>query len=331
MLGCGGIGDVHCAAYRDRPDVEIVAVADIDAANLDRVALKYGVPGRFTDYRDLLRETTPEIVSVCTWPGLHAEMTIAAAQAGALGILCEKPLARSLGEVDRMIAACRASGSKLATGHQHRFNPVHSLARERVAGGAIGAPVLLRCRTNRGLMNNGSHGIDLMRFLLGDPTAEWVVGQTGRSIDRWERGGRIEEFGTGIIGFLNDVQAILTTDLPGEAEFYPMVVGDRGVMHLMGDSLRIVGPSGESIEKPERTRGDYAAEVAELVDWIDGGHAHRSAAEHGRAAIEIVMALYESARTHSRIDLPFTAADSPLERMIDDGVLTPVSAGRVEI
>src|SRR5437899_3316693 len=111
ILGCGGIADTHCRGYRAQPGVEIVALADVNPEALERFGEQYGVPGRYIDYHMLLQKERPDIVSVCTWPDLHAPMVVAAAELGIAGVLCEKPLSWSLGEVDRMIAACRAAGT----------------------------------------------------------------------------------------------------------------------------------------------------------------------------------------------------------------------------
>jgi predicted dehydrogenase len=194
-----------------------------------------------------------------------------------------------------------------------------------VSEGAIGAPKLLRCRTGNGLLNNGSHGIDLLRYLLSDPDAEWVAGQVGRSTDRRERGGRIEEFAVGVVGFPGDVQALLETDLPGAQKFYPLVVGESGTLESRGDHLRLINEHGLKLEQSTQDEGDHAAEIRAMVSWVRGGTEHRSEARHGRHAIEILMALYESARLRRRIPLPFTGSESPLEAMIDAGAFEETS------
>jgi predicted dehydrogenase len=311
--------------------VEIVGIADVNPAALETVGERFHVKGRYTDYATLLDTEKPDLVSVCSWPELHAPMTLAAVEAGVKGVLCEKPLARTLGEANRMVRACEAAGVKFAGGYQHRFNPLHILARQLIADGAIGQPITLRSRTNRGLTNNGSHGVDLMRFLLGDPQAEWVVGQVGRSTDRWERGGRIEDFGVGLIGFPGDAQGTITTDLPGNPDFYPSILGTDGSLALHGDRLRLINASGITEESVTQSIGEHAAEIAEMVEWMRGGPEHRSQARNARAAIEILMALYESARTHERIDLPLMKEDSPLEQMIGDGMLPVKVPGEVHI
>jgi predicted dehydrogenase len=330
-LGCGGIGAVHCAAYHALPETDLVAVADVNPDALEKLGEAYGVPGRYADYRELLESESPDLVSVCAWPALHAPMTLAAAEAGVSGILCEKPLASNRGDALRMVEACESRGIKLAVGYQHRYNPIHALAKRLLAEGEIGAPRLIRSRTNRGLLNNGSHGIDLIRYLLGDPPAEWVIGQVGRETDRWERGQRIEDFAIGEIGFGGDVRATIQTDLPGGVEFYPLIVGETGMIDLKGDHLILTNAKGAREERPEPNGGDHAAGIAGMAAWLLGGPEHRSTARHGLTVIEIIMALYESARSRERVSLPFAASESPLERMIEEGDLPVRIAGKVEI
>ena len=71
-----------------------------------------------------------DIVSICTWPPLHCEMVVAAAESGVKAILCEKPMALNLKEADQMLDSCEKSGTKLVVGHQHRFDPQVSQAIE---------------------------------------------------------------------------------------------------------------------------------------------------------------------------------------------------------
>ena len=146
-----------------------------------------------------------DIISICTWPSSHAEITIEAVKLGVKGILCEKPMCLSLAKADAMIRACEENGVKLAIGHQHRFDPQNVLARELVKDEVIGKPYLVVCRTRDGLLNNGTHYIDLMRYWLGDPKTEWVIGQVERKTDRFEnrfeRGSPIEDLCMGFICF----------------------------------------------------------------------------------------------------------------------------------
>ena len=99
-----------------------------------------------------------------------------AAEHGAKAVLCEKPMAVSLAEADQMITACRSSGTKLAIGHQRRFYPGWTEARRLISEGTVGKPMMVTGYVVDGLLNTGSHVVDGMRYVLGDPQAEWVMG-----------------------------------------------------------------------------------------------------------------------------------------------------------
>ena len=114
--------------------MELVAIADPVAEALDTFGERHGVRARYADYRQMLSDEAPDIVSICTWHRLHAPVTVAACAARPKAVLCEKPMATSLGECDEMLIAAKRSDVKLAIAHQRRFNPVWTEARELILG-----------------------------------------------------------------------------------------------------------------------------------------------------------------------------------------------------
>ncbi|GIX07911.1 MAG: hypothetical protein KatS3mg115_2314 [Candidatus Poribacteria bacterium] len=140
IIGTGGIARAHARGWSSRPEVQVVAAADIRQEALDRFLEEFPGLTAYTDVAQMLAQERPDIVSICTWPGSHAPLTVQAAEAGVRAILCEKPMATSLGEADAMIEAAQKNGVKLAIGHHHRFNPRNTEARRQIAQGAIGTP-----------------------------------------------------------------------------------------------------------------------------------------------------------------------------------------------
>ena len=122
IIGCGRVAAAHANAYTAIESTELVALAEPDPERRLKFDEAYGVTGLYENYREMLANEELDIISICTWPPLHREMTVAAAESGAKAILCEKPMALNLGEVDRMLAACEEAGAKLVVGHQHRFD-----------------------------------------------------------------------------------------------------------------------------------------------------------------------------------------------------------------
>jgi predicted dehydrogenase len=141
VIGCGFQGELHSEILSSLPGVDLVAVADVDPARLARVADRFGVQGRFADYRDLLSGAGPlDLVTVCTMAVHHAAMTIAALEAGA-HVLCEKPMAMNVAEGEAMVEAARRAGRQLAVGFNMRFTPNARTLADFIADGRFGRPV----------------------------------------------------------------------------------------------------------------------------------------------------------------------------------------------
>lgn len=176
VIGLGSMGANHARVLSDTPGVELVAVAD---ANPDAVRRTIGgrpIPG-FPDAATLLRETSPDMVSIVVPTQLHEEVALEALRAGA-HVLVEKPIAATLDAGRRIAAAAREANAVLTIGHIERFNPAIQELKKRLQAGQ-GGPVLQirarrvgpfphRIRDVGVIYDLGPHDIDIMRFLLGD-------------------------------------------------------------------------------------------------------------------------------------------------------------------
>lgn len=329
VIGTGGIARTHARGYQSL-ELKLVAGADINQASVDAFANEFGLSGKYTDFREMLAKEDLDIVSVCTWPGAHSEGTIAAAEAGVKAVLCEKPMAVSLGQADAMLEACEKSGTKLAIGHHHRFNARNTEARRLIAAGAIGQPTLLHSRSGGGLTNNGTHAIDRMRYWLNDPGTEWVIGQIERKTNRYERAEPIEDLCAGIICFAGGTRGMVESDLPASnaPDVGTLIYGTEGALKI-SDALYIQNADGAGWRQtnvPPDTN-----QFAELIGWIEGRNEHRNEAKHGRAVVEIMMAIYESVRTRGLVRMPLKTKASPLAMMIEDGSLPLEKPDRYDI
>jgi predicted dehydrogenase len=334
IIGCGGISGTHANAYRAL-GIPIIACADINEEAAKSLASKFDIPAVYTDHRVLLEHESPDLVSICTWAQSHARITVDCAEAGVKGIMCEKPMAISLGEADEMIESCRKSGTKLAVGHVRRFNPNYIEARNLIAQGAIGQPILLAFRTSGGLLNNGTHLIDATRYLLGDPKTEWVIGQVERKTDRYERGARIEDLCAAIICFEGGTRGIVEVDTPSSPITAEIEVhGREGIMRVgWGGSILMMNLKSTGWDERRGTgESPFVAQIRELVEWVDGREGeHRSSGEQARFTMEIMMAIYESVRTKGLVRMPLETGESPLEMMIEDGSLPVLKPGKYDI
>jgi predicted dehydrogenase len=174
--GQGDYGHGLDTVWLNHPRAELVAVADEDDAGRAAAAKRLGVKATYTDYRKMLREEKPRIVSVAPrWLDAHRNMVVACAEHGA-SIFLEKPVARTLHEADEMVAACDKAHVKCAIAHQTRYAPRVKVVKELIASGRIGDVIELhghgKCDRRGGgedLMVLGTHTFDLMRLLVGDP------------------------------------------------------------------------------------------------------------------------------------------------------------------
>jgi predicted dehydrogenase len=158
----------HAGAYQQTEGFELVAAANRGEEKLRTFGERWGVQALYTDFRKLLAEEKPDVVSVCTQSAEKVEVVVAAAEAGVKAIIVEKAMATSLAETDAMIAACERHGVFLAVNHPYRFSPMNRRAKEIIAEGTIGKLGTIIAYAGGGMLHVGTHTFDLMRFWGGD-------------------------------------------------------------------------------------------------------------------------------------------------------------------
>jgi len=169
VIGAGRMGMRHVEVVKSL-GLPLVGLCDAKPEAL-AAAGKSGVPAEalFASFDDLLSRGRPECVVISTTAPSHADLTARAAASGARAILCEKPMATSLADCDRMIAACAKAGAKLAINHQMRFMEQYTLpktlAESEAFGGLASVTVVAG---NFGIAMNGSHYFEMFRFMTGE-------------------------------------------------------------------------------------------------------------------------------------------------------------------
>lgn len=329
IIASGRIAREHGRAWTECERTELVAIADAHPQALEEFGRDFKVKKRYLDYRQMLDAEKLDIVSVCSWDPQHAEMTIAAAARRPRAILCEKPMAVSLGEADAMIVACQRNGVKLAIGHQRRFYSAWREARRLLQEGAIGKPRRLWSTVLQGMLNWGTHCIDFQRFVLGDCQAEWVMGSVERKTDHYIFGHRVEDRCCGLIGYPGGVEGVIENELTDWGGINCSIYGTEGMMEVNENTLKylISGKAGwQEFKPPEEERQGYGnafvAQAYALCQWIDGTlEDYPGEARHGRAALEIMLAVYESARMRERVKLPLATRVNPLDWAVETGVI----------
>ncbi|PIW12982.1 MAG: hypothetical protein COW34_12175 [Armatimonadetes bacterium CG17_big_fil_post_rev_8_21_14_2_50_66_6] len=219
VVGVGGIGDVaHLPNYAKQKDVEITAICDVDEKRLVEMAEKYQVPNVYTDYRKMMELAELDGVSVCTPNSLHGPVSIAAFKAGK-HVCCEKPLAMTAREAEKMLAAAEANNCLFMVGFTMRFNSVSQAVKKLIDKGALGEIYyakagILRQRGIPGfggwfttasmakggaLIDIGVHVLDLALWLMGSPEPVAASGQTwakfGPRMSKGERVPGMEKIG----------------------------------------------------------------------------------------------------------------------------------------
>jgi predicted dehydrogenase len=322
VIGCGGISQHHARAYRSDPRLTLVAGADPDPAKRERFASEYGVRG-YASAAEMLDDAKLDVVSVCTPHPDHHDPTVMAAQAGVKAILCEKPLAMSLGDADDMIRVCRERGVLLAVGHQRRFQPSHIAVATPLREGEIGALTDIHFDVHHyDLMTWGTHGIDLIRWYNHDRPIASVFGQVDIAVTHNRHGGRAEDSALSRICFQNGLTATMVCGsmVPSWRQ---VVVGEKGELRVEGDPgvariRRHDEASWREIPRPaqEDWQVGFNGEVQALADSLDTGAAHPLEAQGARDALAVIMATYESSRRRQVIQFPVDIQDNPLLAMV---------------
>jgi len=227
IIGVGQVGKMHVDQYRNIPDAEIVAVADVDEAEARRVAGTCGAGKIFTDFRELLKMDEIQAVDVCLHNNLHAPVSIAAMEAGK-HVYCEKPLAGSVTDAKAMIAARERTGMKLSMQAGGLFSAETRVARRLIEEGHLGkvyyakssyyrrrgrpfvdgyaSPSFVQKKVAAGgaLYDMGIYHIVQILHLLDNPDILTVSGATHQEIPMYEdrrdcAGYSVEELGVGFV------------------------------------------------------------------------------------------------------------------------------------
>lgn len=347
IIGLGGFSRVHAKACSMVPRVRLVAACDRlpekHAPWQGRVAEFVPEGIRFyADAAEMLDAERPDLVSITTKHDAHAPLTVLCARAGVKGVYCEKPIAMNLKEADAMIRACERSGTRLAVGHQRRFNQEWLAGLRLLRRGGIGRPILAVSRWPDSdpkkyrydlfgggpLMWLSIHSIDLLRFFLGD--VAWATAQ----VDLGEPEIDTETRAYALLHFKSGAQAVVDCG-PGigpEATLGHSITffGEAGTLHVCdGYGARVKTrrrPRWRSLPMREdildwRIGAFHACAdtIRDLIRSIERDGEPRCSGREARAALEAVMAIYEAERTGGVVRLPLRRKTSPLLEMVRRG------------
>jgi UDP-N-acetyl-2-amino-2-deoxyglucuronate dehydrogenase len=334
IIGTGVIAAMHADAIATLPGARLVAVTDVAAGAAAAFAAARGCAAE-PDLDALLARDDVDVVCVCVPSGLHAEVGTRAAKAGK-HLVVEKPIDVSLAAADRLIEAVRAAGVALTVISQHRFDPGMIELKRLLGEGTLGRLVLGEASTKwyrtqayydsagwRGtwamdggsLMNQGVHYVDLLRWCMGPVTEVTAVCTTqAHQIEVEDTALAIVRFGSGAVGTILSS----TAAFPGFPQRLE-ITGTEGtviiedgqiVRRAFGAGARADGDDGGD-GKRLGTASDpaaldvsgHAAQIADLLAAIDEGREPAVDGQAGRDTLQIVCAVYESARTGRTVTL----------------------------
>ena len=335
-----GMAYQHGFAYESLPpgEVKLVACADIVKDNADAYAEKFKIPAEhvYTDYAQMLATEKLDIVSICTWPHLHAKMTIDTANAKVKGIFCEKPMAYTWGDAKQMHARCVENKVKLAFNHQRRYGKPFRMARKLIDDGAIGKLQCVQSGTGD-LYDYGTHNFDLCNFLNGDQRSKWVLAQIDYRTVKLVFGAHNENQAVVQWEYENGVFGLISTG-PGARLIgaHHRAVGSDGIIEIGSHDpvakdkhLRLrkfgakdweyIDTAGEHCHGP----GYIERAVADFVAGVRTGTDSEVGSPNALKATELIFSAFHSSRIHGRVDLPLTADDNALVSMVECGVVKP--------
>lgn len=310
----------HAATLSAMPGLELVAVCDLVPELLDdfKTAWADELPGAntYTDYREMLASEDLDILVVATSDNRHTDIVVDGAEAGVKGILCEKPLATSLEDADRMIEVCEERGVPLHVNHNRRWNPLMHMVRDEIRSGLIGklgSIVVSHGGPRAMLFRSGTHMIDAVCFFAESEPAQ-VAGMLEPGFDNWDRyrgdGGRLPEndpSASGMILFENGVRVlydgskdtILSSDFmrlrgsEGEISFNLDARGPAVVRKYDADARVAVTHTLHPVQY--QVQG-LAATYTELIGVIENGGAGISTAVEARKTLQIMLGFLKSHR-----------------------------------
>ncbi len=303
----------HAPSYHAAPNVELVAGADTHAEQAAIFGERWGISSNhlYTDYQEMLTNENLELVSVCTTARVRSSIVQNVARAGVKAIWAEKPISLSLAEADAMVNVCRTNRVALAINCARRWNPFFHEARRLIDEGEIGNVLQVTVYAQCGLSHNGSHAIDILRYMAGG-NVEWVFGEMepGRADDENDL------MGNGYLVFDNGVRAYLRSTPCGAAPWEVDVIGTTGRIRSTNNAetfelIRMIsgGRRGHGVPAkcpfpwPVRMQGMGLTIVDDLINAIENGDSPKCSGEDGRAALEIAIALRESHR-HGGVKMP---------------------------
>ena len=348
LIGCGRIATNHIMAALNNK-LDLVAVCDVFPKKMDdlleRHSLHYSksIP-KYNDYKQMIKGEKPELVSIATESGAHAEIALYCIEQG-INVIIEKPKAMSIDDANKIIDLAEKTNVKVSACHQNRFNVAIQELRKAIEEGRFGklshGSIHVRWNRNKeyyaqapwrgtweqdggALMNQCIHGIDLLRWMMGDEIDE-IYGVTRQQfhdyLDAEDVGLAVIKFKNGAIGTIEGTTNVYPKNL--EETLY--IFGEKGTVKIGGTSTNNIDvwDFEDETENDSKLKGlkettsnvygnGHTSLFADMIDAIHNDRIPYVDAIAGRNALEIVLAIYKSQKTGIPVKFPlrdFSSSD----------------------
>jgi len=334
LVGCGRIARNHLSALEGtRDQAELVAVCDVDAAAMREAASKNGARG-YGSLTALLAESDPDVVVLATPSGLHPEQAIQIAQAGR-HVMTEKPMATRWEDGKRMVQACDNAGVRLFVVKQNRYNATLQLAKRAVMAHRFGRIYMVTLNVfwtrpqsyfdsakwrgtwefdGGAFMNQASHYVDLLDWLIGPVESVYAYTATlARDIQVEDTGVAAVRWRTGALGSVNVTMLTYPKNLEGSIT----IIGEKGTVRIGGVAVNEIqhwefaepAPEDELVKNASYgTTSVYGfghpAYYDNVIKVLRGEAEPQTDGREGLRSLEILIAIYRSARDGTRVSLP---------------------------
>ena len=339
VIGCGKIAQVrHLPEYAEHPEAEIRGLFDINQQRTRELAEQYGAKA-YESYEALLADPEIQAVSVCAANFAHAEITIAALNAGK-HVLCEKPMAVTLSECEAMVEAAKKNGKFLMIGHNQRLAKAHSTAKQLIDEDLIGRIVTFRTTFGHGgpetwsvdpgksvwffdkskaamgaMADLGIHKTDLVQFLTG----EKVIRTTARvvTLDKRDASGQligVDDNAVCIYEMSSGAFGTMTASWThyGAEDNSTVLYGTKGIMKIYDDpscAIKVTLNDGQELRYDvEAIQTNDNQTKSGIIDlWMESlvnGTEPEISGESALAAMRAVFASIESSETGKTVEIP---------------------------
>lgn len=343
LIGCGRIATNHIKAVLNNK-LEFVAACDVKLQNIENLLAKHNLQddksiARYSDYKKMISEHPEiELAAIATPSGAHAEIALYCIEKG-INVIIEKPMAMSMADAEKIIKKSEEKNVKVCACHQNRFNIAVQKTRRALESGRFGklshGSIHVRWNRNRDyyeqapwrgtwkddggcLMNQCIHGIDLLRWMMGNDV-DTIYGVTRQQLHHYLEA---EDVGMAVVTFKNGAVATIE----GTTNVYPQNLEET--LYLFGEkgTVKIGGKSTNNIDVwdfADETEADIANKglqeqtsnvygnghtslYADMIDAIKNDRKPYVDAVAGRNALEMILSIYKSMETGLPVKLPLT-------------------------